>query len=407
MRKVLIVACICLVLLVITYLQFSCNAAKADPRGNAFAGAKACAKCHAGIYDSYLHTAHFEASTPATENTVHGSFAKDSNVFNINSSQKVVMEKLDSGLFQSYYVNGKFRERHRFDITFGSVKGETYLYWKGNELYQLPLSYFSGQHQWSTSPGMGLTFMDYPRIRPIGIRCMECHASYISYLPGQAQALNGTEEFDKASLVCHIDCERCHGPGAQHVDFQTRNPGVKTAHFITKYQSLSRSQKLDMCAVCHSGQHSVMLRSAFAFQPGDTLAKFIMPEFSRPVDTGHLDVHGNQLQLLKTSKCFIYSKMDCATCHDTHQNTRGNEVLYTQKCLNCHNSPTHTYCKMTNKLSDAALKTGCINCHMPALPTQAISVQVSEKSAPIQFFVRTHHIAIYPQQVKKILAYVK
>ena len=405
MKKALIVSGICTMMLVVACLRFGNNTGNTDPRGEAFAGAKACAKCHAAIYNAYLHTAHFEASTPASENSVHGSFAGDSSVFIINGSQKVVMQKLDSGLFQSFYVDGKFKERRRFDIAFGGVKGETYLYWKGNALYQLPLSYYNGEHQWSSSPGMGLDFMDHPRTRPIGIRCMECHASYINYLPGKAQRLDGVEEFDKNSLVYHIDCERCHGPGAQHVDFQTHNPGVKTARFITTYVSLTRSQKLDMCAVCHSGQHSVMLRSAFGFVPRDTFAKFILPEFSPKIDTTHLDVHGNQLQLLKSSKCFIYSKMECSTCHDTHQNTRGNDVFYTRKCLGCHNSPNHTYCKMTGTLSAGLLKTDCIKCHMPALPTQAISVQVSTKSPPVQFFVHTHHIGIYPREVKKILAF--
>jgi len=406
MKKVLVISGICSIILLVVYLQFGNNASSGDPRGTAFAGTKSCVKCHADIYSSYLHTAHFEASAPASESSVHGSFAAGSNIFNINASQKVVMEKIGSNLFQSFYVNGKLRERHRFDIVFGGVKGESYLYWQGNELYQLPLSYFSAQHQWSSSPGMGLNFMDYPRSRPIGIRCLECHASYINYLPENAQRLNGTEAFEKNSLVYHIDCERCHGPGAQHVDFQTRNPNVKTARFITTYVSLSRSQKLDMCAVCHSGKHNVMLRSAFGFMPGDTFAKFILPQFSAKIDTAHLDVHGNQLQLLQTSKCFIYSQMECSTCHDPHQNMRGEDIVYTQKCLNCHNSPKHTYCKMTNTLSAAILKADCISCHMPALPTQAISVQLAAESKPVQFFVHTHHIAIYPQQVKKILAHI-
>ncbi len=406
MKKIVIVTGICTALLIIACSQFNNNKGGADPRGDAFTGSKACAKCHAAIYNSYLHTAHYISSRPATENTVHGSFAGDSNVFYINKSQKVVMEKRDSGLYQAYYENGKLKERHRFAITFGGIKGETYLYWKGTELYQLPLSYFSAEHKWSTSPGLGLNFIDYPQARSIGMRCLECHASYISYLPEEAQKLNGLEEFDKSSLVYNVDCERCHGPGARHVDFQTNNPGVKTARFITTFSSLSRNQKLDQCGVCHSGNSGFMLKSTFGFMPGDTLAKFKLPDLPRKIDTNSLDVHGNQLQLLKSSKCFIYSKMDCSTCHDTHKNTRGNDALYTQKCLDCHNSPNHSSCKMAGQISATVLKTNCIKCHMPALTTKAISVQVSDKLPPIQFYVHTHRIAIYPQQVKKILAYV-
>lgn len=37
------------------------------------------------------------------------------------------MKKTDNGLFQNYYLNGKAKDRYRFDIVFGGVKGESYL----------------------------------------------------------------------------------------------------------------------------------------------------------------------------------------------------------------------------------------------------------------------------------------
>ena len=76
-----------------------------------------------------------------------------------------------------------------------------------------------------------------------------------------------------------------------------------------------------------------------------------------------------------------------------------------QKCLGCH-TPQTTHCKMLDKLTDEALKANCINCHMPALASKKISVQVSDTLPRIQFLVHTHHIAVYPQEVKKILAYI-
>ncbi len=385
------------------FVQCKTGTTATDPRGSLYAGAKACANCHSNIYQSFLHTAHYLASAPAAESTVHGSFAAGSNVFNVNKTQKVVMEKKDGDLFQSYYLNGTLKDQYRFDIVFGGVKGESYLYWKKDELYQLPLSYFSAQRQWSTSPGYKFDFLDYPHLRSIGKGCLECHASYIDNLPGEAQTLDKLEKFDKHTLVYSIDCERCHGPGAQHVNFQINNPAVKTASFITKFSNLSRGQKLDACAVCHSGKPGVMLRSAFEFLPGDTLAKFRLPGFFHPEDTGHTDVHGNQLQLLQSSKCFINSNMDCATCHDTHQNNRGNRMLYTQKCLACHQGQQQTHCKMTDSLRKDALEANCISCHMPALPTKTITVQVSDTLPFVQFLVHTHRIAVYPQEVKKVL----
>ena len=400
MKKTWIATGIAVVLLAIVYLQ--CTSSKpADPRGNLYAGSAACAKCHSNLYNSYLHTAHYIASAPASDSTIHGSFAKGLNVFDVNSSQKVVMEKRDNGFFQTYYLDGKAMESRRFDIVTGGIKGESYLYWKGNGLAQLPVSYFLKQHQWLLSPGYYQGHLNYDRA--ITKRCLECHASYIGDEPNAEQELTKTEQFDKSTLVYSVDCERCHGPGAQHAEFQTNNPQVKTAKFIKAYSSLSRVSKLDMCAQCHSGNKSQMLLSTFSFIPGDTLAKFKLPDLVRSLDTLHLDVHGNQLQLLESSKCFINSKMDCATCHDTHQNQRGNTALFAQKCLTCHSTVNHTYCKLANAQNAQLIKSNCVQCHMPVFASKAIFASTTNKTSG-EILVHTHHITIYPEQAKQVLA---
>lgn len=402
-KKINIVAAIGAIMFSVVYLQCK-NSKPADPRGELYAGAATCAKCHSNIYNTYLHTAHYVATVPATVNTVHGSFAKNSNIFNFSPSQKIVMDKRDSGLFQTYYLNGKVAESHRFDIVLGGVKGESYLYWKGNELYQLPVSYYAKQNQWLMSPGYmpGQVYFN----RPIASRCMECHSGYIAGLPGEAQGLTAAEQFDKSSLVMSVDCERCHGPGAQHVAFQTKNPEVKTAKFMASFSSLPRERRLDVCGVCHSGNKSPMLKPTFSFKPGDTLANFKLPDFVRAIDTTHLDVHGNQVHLLQSSKCFINSKMDCATCHNTHQNQRGNTAFYVQKCLSCHSASNHNFCKMANTLNAQFIKSNCIECHMPALPSGVIIAPTIAKGTSADILVHTHHIGRYPEQVKKVLAFI-
>ena len=401
MKKINIVAAICAILFSIVYLQ--CKKGKpADPRGSAYAGSTACIKCHNDIYKSYLHTAHYIASLPASSETVHGSFSADSNAYAFNSEQKIVMEKRDSGLFQAYYLNGKVKESHRFDIVMGAIKGESYLFWKGNGLNQLPISYYTKQSKWVLSPRFIPGYINFNRT--ITSRCLECHASYIANSADAEQKLNAAPQFDKNSLVYSVDCERCHGPGAQHVDFQTNNPNIKTAKFIASFSSLPRVRRMEVCGVCHSGNKAEMLRPTFGFKPGDTLANFELPGYTGTIDNSHLDVHGNQLQLLESSKCFINSKMDCATCHDTHQNQRGNTALFTQKCLNCHSTTNHNYCKLANTLNAGVIKSNCIQCHMPALASSAIVSPTVDKTSFADILVHTHHITIYPDEVKKILA---
>ncbi len=405
MKKTVIITCLCATLVICFNLNCKDRNHIGDSRRSLYAGSTACINCHSNIYNSYLHTAHHIASLQANSNTVKGSFANGFNSFTVSDSQKVVMEKLDSGLFQTYYLNGKIKKRYRFDIVLGGVKGESYLYWQGNELYQLPLSSFGQQHIWSTSPGYLFNFLNYGRSRSIGKQCLECHASYIDDLPGKSAELAAGEQFDKNTLVYSIDCERCHGPAKQHVYFQTHNPEVTTPRFITTYSSLNRTQKIRMCAICHSGISTSLLRSTFEFLPGDSFAKFKVPEWYQSIDTNHLDVHGKQVQLVESSQCFINSQMDCATCHDTHVNSRGNEKLYAQKCLQCHNTSDHVSCKMLNKIPVTALNANCIGCHMPALPSKGISVQLADRTS-IPFFVHTHHIATYPEEVKKVLTYI-
>jgi hypothetical protein len=384
-----------------------CMNNKPDARGEEYAGSDKCIKCHQRIYNSYLQTAHFESSRPASIHSIHGSFVQNHNQAAFGDHSKVVMEKRGDSLYQVLYANGtKIREQH-FDITFGGVKAETYLYWKGNELFQLPISYFNALGNWANSPGFSANHAYFDR--PIEMRCFECHSSYIDQLPQQnfSLARQNLTEYDKSSLIYSIDCERCHGPATNHVNFQTANPTEKKARYIITYKSLTRTQKLDACAVCHAGNKDNFQVSAFKFKTGDTLAKFKESTFfSQMPNTATLDVHGNQNGLLAASKCFLKSNMDCGTCHDPHKNEASNLAAYSQRCMSCHNDANHNFCKAAPKLG-ASIKNNCIDCHMPLKPSNAIGIAMSDGSKQVPYLVRTHYIAVYPSAYKKIMAFAK
>jgi hypothetical protein len=378
---------------------------KTDVRDVVYAGADKCVKCHKGISDSYIHTAHFQSSRPASIHDIHGNFSAGKNVFKFNDRLKVVMEKRTDGLYQVAYLDGKQLEARRFDITFGGVKAETYLYWKGKQLFELPLSYFEALHSWTNSPGYTGDHADFGRT--IIRRCFECHSSYIQEIPQQQVDLQKRIiEYDQKSLIYGIDCERCHGPAANHVNFHTAYPEVKQARYIVKFSSLTRSQKLDACAVCHSSNKGAFQVSAFVFKMGDTLSKFKEPDFLRQnPNPATLDVHGNQNGLLATSKCFLMSNMDCSTCHNTHVNESSNLLAYSQKCMKCHNETNHNFCTMAPKLG-AMIKNNCIDCHMPLKPSNIIAVASAAGKKQVPYLVRTHHIAIYPEEAKKIAFFI-
>jgi len=377
-----------------------------DARGNVYAGSVSCIKCHKSVYNNYLHTAHYQTSRTASAGNVHGNFTEGGNTLTLSDSVTVVMQKQGKALCQVKYVNNKAVEKHPFDIVFGGVKAETYLYWKNKQVLQLPVSYYNAIHAWGNSPGYEAGYADFSRV--IGTRCFECHSSYVKELPQVTQSLTRTIELDRNAMILSIDCERCHGPAINHVNYHTEYPGQKTGRYIAKYSALTRAQKVDMCGVCHSGNSGTMLKSTFAFKPGDTLSKFKEAEFYHTdVDPDKLDVHGNQVQLLQSSACFAKSKMDCATCHNTHNNERGLTALFTQRCTSCHSEAKHNFCKMANRLNKATLTAQCINCHMPQKPSSVITVHNNSKSTLVPYAVRTHRIAVYPQETQKILSWLK
>ena len=371
-----------------------------DPRGELYAGAETCQSCHKGVYSSYLHTAHFMAARPAGSSTIEGSFAKNANQFELNPHLKVVMQKTDSGFFQTSYHDDRVEQSRRFDIVFGGVKGQTYAYWLANEIFQLPVSYVKNKNAWINSPGYDTTRAVFERA--VNTRCLDCHMSYAKQAPPDlANFYAGIEGFEKQSLVFSIDCERCHGPAAQHVKFHTNNPSEKKAKFITAFSSLTREQKINMCAVCHSGAGSPILKPTFSFKPGDTLSKFLAVNHVANPDYKNIDVHANQKDLLESSKCFAMSKLDCSTCHDTHISDRDKLTLYAGKCMSCHSATSQIQCKMADKLSQATLVNNCVSCHMPAFSSHTI---VAGQQGAL---VHTHHIGVYPDETKKVLAYIK
>lgn len=325
--------------------------------------------------------------------------------FIFNEQTTVAVERRDSGIYQVAYINGKDSIAKRFEIGFGSGgRAFSFGYWQDKGLYQLPLSYFTSIHGWANSPGFPTHQANFKR--PIIRRCFECHSSYIAEDTEQGESLTQIRKLDKNSIIYGIDCQRCHGPAANHVAFHTENPLVKDARYIARWSSLSREQKLDACGVCHSGNDLATQKSTFSFIPGDTLANFYYPEFAA-TSSGVPDVHGKQIQLLAASRCFQKSKtMECSSCHNVHEaNTPGIDG-YSKQCIGCHKETEHKDMAVKASLGNAIVN-NCIDCHMPKKASTLINFQVMEKQKVDSYLLRTHRIAVYPEETQKFIARTK
>ncbi|MFT3911777.1 MAG: multiheme c-type cytochrome [Ferruginibacter sp.] len=366
-----------------------------DPRGNAYAGAITCRQCHQAIYDSFLTTAHFKATSAAIAGNIQGNFDNGKNVFNYDSITKVIMEHRDSGYYQVLYKNGKQEAAYRFDVLFGNSHAQTSLYWNNDKPFELPVSWYHSANTWATSPGYSSTTPNFGRF--IGTDCFECHSSGIgSKLNASVKGIE--QVMKKETLIYGIDCERCHGPALAHVNYHLENPNSKTPAFLVKTNTFTQQQKLDACAVCHSGNDKMKMESRFKFKMSDTLSHFFMQR-SRG-NTTAFDVHGNQYNLLLESKCFLEANnLTCNTCHDPHQGSKQSLAFYSQKCMSCHKIETNNFCPQLASMGET-IKTNCIDCHMPKQTSKAISFQTEGSNVQSAYLLRTHRIAVYEDSLK-------
>ena len=364
--------------------------------GKYFAGSQTCAQCHLNIYKTHIETAHYNSSAIANQDNIKGSFESGKNQFNLNDHIKFSMEKKNDGFYQkTLYDSDSIINLSRIDIVIGSgTKGQTYLNWQRNELFQLQVSYWKTTDSWINSPGYTNGILAFNR--PIEERCLECHTTFAESTPYYYKH----NIYNKSNIMYRIDCERCHGPAAEHVNFHKKNPEVLEPKAILSYNDLNRQQKLDVCALCHSGLRTQTLNKPFTFMVGDTLNKYSVPDYDKN-SLKDLDVHANQYGLLSASKCFIKSEtMDCSTCHDVHKKQRNETSFFIQKCISCHSDNHEVKCAVDPTISSAN-GNNCIQCHMPKNKSNSIMVQEansSETSIP-SFQVITHFIGIYEKQL--------
>jgi Cytochrome c554 and c-prime len=372
-----------------------------SPRTN-YVGDATCAACHQPLSDHYSITNHHLTSQLPTAKSISGSFTPPDNTLATRDPDlRFRMEARPNGFYQSaifWHPPDEQTRSEKIDFVTGSgKKGQTYLTWRNNQLFQLPISYWI-DFGWINSPGYTDGTADFNR--PIVPRCLECHATYFENIPSPA----APNFYRKTNFTLGISCERCHGPGRQHVEAEHAHAGSPananaaarstssaqsvTTHAIINPAKLTRDQQIEVCSQCHAGIGED-IAPAFSYTPGQPLNKFIA--LQKPDPTARVDVHGNQVALLQRSLCYQKSQMTCTTCHDVH-NAEQPATTYSEKCLQCHKpQDCGEFQKLGPKISD-----NCIDCHMPVQPSQSITSATTKSPASAQ--IRTHQIKPYPAQ---------
>lgn len=347
-----------------------------------YVGDASCQSCHKEKVEAFHRTAHFLTSRLPDAASILGSFTPGSNVMKTSNPDLFFrMDKKDNEFFQTA-VEGEdpfITERsERFAFVVGSGgKGQSYLYWKGDELFELPVSYWD-ELGWVNSPGYRDGVANFSR--PVIPRCLECHGSYFQSLapPPNRYRHNG--------FMVGITCEKCHGPGGGHVDRLSAKAAPGAESGILNPAKFSRDRQMDLCAWCHAGAGE-SLRPAFSYIPGEPLDKYLKLPASDPA--APIDVHGSQVEMLQKSRCFQQSSMTCLTCHDVHavQHDLG---AFSKECLTCHKPATAMFPRQNHQASS-----NCIDCHMPLKETNLIVFDQNGRRARPN--VRSHWIKVYAE----------
>lgn len=354
---------------------------------DAYLGDDACSSCHQDKAATFHQTAHYLTSRLASKESILGDFTPGRNVLKTSVPDLFFrMEEQDGGFFQTAVegISPDTKSRtERFGLVIGvGETGQTFLYWKGDQLFELPVSYWR-KLGWVNSPGYPDGDANFDRA--IVPRCLECHATYFEPIHPSVN------RYRKSGFLIGITCEKCHGPGRSHVQQQAAQARKASDSAILNPRRFSRERQLDLCAWCHGGR-GTEVAPAFSYVPGKPLDKYI--QLQGLVADVPTDVHGDQVDSLKKSRCFQSSGMTCLTCHDVHT-TQHDLRAFSQVCLSCHQPGTARFPKAGHQMADE-----CIDCHMPKQDTNLIVFDWKGDRKRPQ--VRSHWIKTYPKTSMRI-----
>ena len=266
-------------------------------------------------------------------------------------------------------------------FVYGSKWKQRYFTKVGDDYFPLPAQWDVANQTWSryfVRDGTDWWVPHYPADnmqRPTGPLCDGCHS--VNY---NIQTKTVTE--------WNVGCEKCHGPGSQHVTRPSR------ANIVNPARLGSRGS--DVCIQCHSQGQPLAnpIQGKYydwpvGFDVTKNLSDFWQLEEHKlgettfthfPDGTGHK----NRMQGNDFVQSLMYSRgVTCFSCHDVHGTENNADLIRPANvlCLQCHgpkspNGPhTATIEQHTNHPAGV---TGneCVNCHMPKIEPEIANVNV-------------------------------
>jgi Flp pilus assembly protein TadD len=350
---------------------------------------RVCAMCHNPIYRSYQEVGMAKSFFRPRADRFIEDFKENHFYHKPSKRHYEISREGDRLFFKRYQLDEKGKPINVFTRDIDWIMGSgnhsrVYLYrTEAGELYQLPLAWYSQTKSWGMSPGFDRP--DHFGVsRRVRRECMFCHNAYPD-VPSGSDAFYAPQVYPE-ELPEGTGCQRCHGPGANHVRIVMEGelePG-KIRAAIVNPKRLKSQLRDDVCFQCHF-QPSVALfgirrfdRGDYSFRPGQRLSDYLVhidikEEGKEQKERFEINHHPYRLM---QSRCFKESKgtMSCLSCHNPHRKVPAKERAehYRNACLKCHKVDR---CSREKHAADSTGPGDCASCHMPMRRTQDV-VQV-------------------------------
>jgi len=328
-----------------------------------YAGSKICSECHPAESALQSRSGHAQTLRPAgrpdISRRLDGTVVADPEWPEVHWSYqfhdgKLHIERDAPNQVQKWVADYAIGSGHHA-LTFVSVINP-----KVPTVLEHRLSYFNRERGQS---GMGITPGHETRPPPAYLKphggelparvareCFRCHATQIS--------AGDEQRFDEATMIPNVSCERCHGPGKDHVAAARR--GARESDLALPFgpERWNAESLVTMCGACHR-------------LPSPSQAAQIRP------DNSHL-IRFQPVGIMQ-SLCYQKSggKFSCVTCHDPHSRASTDRASYDATCLSCHGGGSRPAAESSAPRADRTGSTAapcpvspgarCVECHMPRL----------------------------------------
>lgn len=345
-----------------------------SPPPQGYVGGDACRRCHQSIWDLYQthpmsqSAAIVSEATPIEDFYQHPSFEVSTPLGSVDYR----VEQSDEGQFHHESMTDPvlgqlYDQKVKIEFVIGTGReGRSYLLLENDCFFVSPIAWYPQAGRWDLS--LGYRPGQHPRFeRKASELCLSCHTNRVIVDEERP------EQFNLKSIQgAGISCERCHGPGREHIAFRDGSPDqiASGTDPIVNPSKLDPVRRESVCWQCHFSADDRVLRYGRGhadFRPGMAFNEIWIPFVRNDAQTPIPAEPVNHVDQMLASHCYRQSegRFGCLSCHDAHSipTAENKDHFYRAKCLACHtdrgcSEPIDERTRVTE--SDS-----CVACHMP------------------------------------------